>query len=154
MSATSAPGVFRGIGQRLRLIPADIAHAQELKDLEERLAVMAEGHRAVVGEALLDQHMAVEAAHLVDGEDADAAEARRRHRQDLAFRDVGAEDRRIPLSRVCRTFPYLSDARNLRRQAERLFPRESSEQGFLRDFSLIFLLDIVIFTYSQYFIGV
>ena len=52
---------------------------------------MAEGHGAVVGVALLDQHMAVEAAHLGDGKDADAAERTGGHRQNFALGDVGAE---------------------------------------------------------------
>ncbi len=50
---------------------------RNLNTLKQRLAVMAEGHGAVVGVALLDQHMAVEAAHLGDGKDADAAEKER-----------------------------------------------------------------------------
>ena len=53
--------------------------------------MVAEGHGAVVGEALLNQHMAVEAAHLMDGEHADAAEAGGSHRQHLALGDVGAQ---------------------------------------------------------------
>ena len=41
--------------------------------------------------ALLNQHMAVEAAHLRDGEDADAAEGVRSCWQDFAFSDVGTQ---------------------------------------------------------------
>ena len=52
---------------------------------------MAEGHGAVVRIALLDQHMAIEAAHLMDGKDADAAEAGGGHGQNLALGDVGTE---------------------------------------------------------------
>ncbi len=52
---------------------------------------MAEGHRAVVGVALLDQYMAVEPAHLVDGEHADAAKAAGLDGQHLALGDVGAQ---------------------------------------------------------------
>ena len=52
---------------------------------------MCEGDRTVMRVALLDQHVAVEAAHLRDREDADAAEAAGGHRKDFAFRDVGAQ---------------------------------------------------------------
>ena len=52
---------------------------------------MTEGDRAVVRVALLNEHMTVEAAHLRDGEDADAAEAARMYRQDLALGDVAAQ---------------------------------------------------------------
>ncbi len=52
---------------------------------------MAEGHRAVVRKMLFNQHVAVEAAHLRDGEDADAAERARRHGQHLALRDIGLQ---------------------------------------------------------------
>ena len=45
----------------------------------------------MVGIALLHQHVAVEAAHLRDGEDADAAEGAGLDRQDLALGDVGAQ---------------------------------------------------------------
>ena len=53
---------------------------------------MAEGHRAVMREALLDQHVAIEAAHLMDGKDADAAKAGGFNGQNLALGDVGAKD--------------------------------------------------------------
>ena len=52
---------------------------------------MAEGHRTVVRIALLDEDVAVEAAHLRDGEDADAAERTSLDGQDLALGDVAAE---------------------------------------------------------------
>ena len=52
---------------------------------------MAEGHRPVVGIALLDEHMAVEAAHLRDGEHADAAEGAGGHGQHFAFCHIGAQ---------------------------------------------------------------
>ena len=45
----------------------------------------------MVGIALLDEHVAVEAAHLGNGEHADAAEGTGGHRQDLALGDVGAQ---------------------------------------------------------------
>ena len=52
---------------------------------------MAEGDRAVVRVALLDEDVAVEPAHLRDGEDADAAEGTGLDGQDLALGDVAAE---------------------------------------------------------------
>ena len=64
---------------------------QVLKDLEQSLAVLAEGHGPVVGIALFHQHMPVEPAHLRDGKDADAAEGPGFHRQHLALGDVGAQ---------------------------------------------------------------
>ena len=86
-----APGIFGCVGKALGLVVSDILNTQVLKDLVESLAVMTEGHGTVVGIALLDQHMAVEAAHLGDGEDADAAKAAGLDGQDLALGDVGAE---------------------------------------------------------------
>ena len=52
---------------------------------------MAEGHGAVMGIALFDEHMAVETAHFGDGKDADAAEGLGGHRQDFALGDVGPQ---------------------------------------------------------------
>ena len=85
-AGNSGERVFCGIRERFRLIIGDIAHAEELEHLEQELAVVAEGHRAVVRIALLDKHVAVEAAHLRDGEDADAAEAARMYRQNFTLR--------------------------------------------------------------------
>ena len=45
-----------------------------LEDLKQLLSVVTEGHGAVVRIVLLDQHVAVEAAHFVDREHADASE--------------------------------------------------------------------------------
>ena len=52
---------------------------------------MTEGDRTVVRVALLDEDVTVEAAHLVNREDADAAEAPRMYRQNFAFCDVAAQ---------------------------------------------------------------
>ena len=52
---------------------------------------MAEGNRAVVRVALLDEHMPVESPHLRDGEDTDAAEAARMYRQNFTLCNVAAE---------------------------------------------------------------
>ena len=88
---SSGPGVLRGIGEGLGLVVADILNTQELEDLEERFAVMTKGHRTMVREALLDQHVAIEAAHLMDGENADTAKTGGGHRQNLTLGNVGAE---------------------------------------------------------------
>ena len=87
----SGPGVLSWIGERLGLIPADVLHAQELEDLKERLSKMTESHGPVVREALLNQYMAIEAAHLMNGKDANAAEAGGGYGQNLTLCDVRAE---------------------------------------------------------------
>ena len=89
--AELAPGVLCGVGKALGLVVGDIGDAEVLEHLEQRLAAVGESNRAVVGIPLLDQHMTVEPAHLRDREDADAAEGAGGNRQDLAFRDVGAQ---------------------------------------------------------------
>ena len=88
----SGKGIFRGIGQGGGPVIGDVPHAQQAEGLKERAAVVPEGHRAVVGIALLQQHMSVEASHLRDGEDADAAEGAGSHRQHLALGDVGPQN--------------------------------------------------------------
>ena len=69
-------GVLGRVQHARRLVEVDLGklHADVLEDLIEGLSVMAEGHRAVMRVVLLDQHVAVEASHLRNGEDADAAE--------------------------------------------------------------------------------
>ena len=52
---------------------------------------MAERHRAVVRVVAFDEHMAVEALHFGDGEDADGAEGMRSDGQDLALRHIRAQ---------------------------------------------------------------
>ena len=52
---------------------------------------MTEGDRAVVRVALLNEHMTVEAAHLRDDEDADAAETPRMYRQNFTLCNVAAK---------------------------------------------------------------
>ena len=83
--------IFRGIEHALGLVEADGVHAQQLEGREDRLAHMAEGHRAVVRIAARDEHMAVEAVHFRDGKYADAAEGLRIHGQHLALRHIGSE---------------------------------------------------------------
>ena len=52
---------------------------------------MTEHDSTVVREILLDQYMAVEAAHLRNGEDTDGTEAAARYRQNLALGHIGTE---------------------------------------------------------------
>ena len=52
---------------------------------------MAEGHRAVMGESALDQHMTVKSSHLRNGENSDTSEGTGSHRQHLAVGNVGPQ---------------------------------------------------------------
>ena len=83
--------ILARVRQAFGLIVGNISHTQEFEDLEQRLAVVSERHRAVVGIALLDQDVAVEAAHLWNSEHANAAEGTGFHRQHLALGNVGPE---------------------------------------------------------------
>lgn len=53
---------------------------------------MIESDSAMVRISLLNQHMTVEATHLLDGKYADAAKGAGSHRQDFSFRQVGSYD--------------------------------------------------------------
>src|SRR5699024_1169170 len=50
-----------------------------------------EGHRAVMGESALDQHMTVKSSHLRNGENSDTSEGTGSHRQYLAVGNVGPQ---------------------------------------------------------------
>lgn len=91
MLVTSSKGILGGIGQALGLIIGDVGDTEVFQHLKQGLAAVSEGHRAVVGIALLDEHVAVEAAHLGDGKDTDAAEGAGGYRQHLTLGDVGAQ---------------------------------------------------------------
>ena len=58
----SGKRILGGIGQALGLVVGNVRDAEELQHLKQGLAIVAEGNRAVVRVALLDEHMAVEAA--------------------------------------------------------------------------------------------
>ena len=88
-----------GYGRLLGLVVSDVLNAQELEDLKQDLAVMAECNGAVVRVTLLDQNMAVETAHLMDAKDCNAAEGAGSNRQDLALCNVG---RKLPSLSHCR----------------------------------------------------
>lgn len=83
--------VLGRIGQGLRLVVADVLDAEVLEDLKQRLAVVTERHCAVVREVLLDEHMAVEAAHFRDGEYADGTEGVGWYVQHFALCNVCAQ---------------------------------------------------------------
>lgn len=53
---------------------SNVRNAEELEHFKQRLAIVTEGNGTVVRVALLNQDMAVETAHLGNGEDGDAAE--------------------------------------------------------------------------------
>ena len=56
------------------MVVLHILDAQVAEHLVKGLADMGEGHGAVVRIVLLDEYMTIEAAHLRNSEDADAAE--------------------------------------------------------------------------------
>ena len=87
----SGERIFRGIADAFRLVVGNIFNAELAQEIEDGFAEVAEGHGTVMREALFNEHMAIEAAHFRDGEDADAAEGVRSGREDFAFGDVGAE---------------------------------------------------------------
>ena len=66
--------IFCGIRQALGLVVGNVRNAEELEHFKQRLAIVTEGNGTVVRVALLNQDMAVETAHLGNGEDGDAAE--------------------------------------------------------------------------------
>lgn len=66
--------IFCGIRQALGLVVGNVRNAEELEHFKQRLAIVTEGNGTVVRVALLNQDMAVETAHLRNGEDGDAAE--------------------------------------------------------------------------------
>ena len=65
------PRILRWVRQASWLVVSDILDAEILEHLEQDLAYVGECHGSVVRIALLNQHVTIEAAHLVDGEDTD-----------------------------------------------------------------------------------
>ena len=88
-----AERILGGVVVALREVVVDLVHgdAHVLENLPEILALMAEHDGAVVRVVLLDEDMTVEAAHVLDTEDTDAAERTGSHGDDLTLSDVGAE---------------------------------------------------------------
>ena len=86
-----AEGIFRWIRQGFRLIVGKVFNAQKAEQREKRLAAVRESDCTVMRILLLNQHMTVEAVHLRNGEDADAAKAAGRYVQNLALCNVGLE---------------------------------------------------------------
>ena len=68
------PRIFCWIRQASWLVVSDILDAKILEYLEQGLAYMRESYCSVVWIALLNQDVAIEAAHLVDGKDTDTTE--------------------------------------------------------------------------------
>ena len=89
--------ILRLIENACGLVHADVLCAEVLEHLKERLAEMSERHRPMVREPAFDEHMAVEPAHLGNGEHADGAEGVRCDGQHFALRHIRAE------MIVCRT---------------------------------------------------
>ena len=89
LTRRDSPSVTHSLG----LVEADLLrlYAQVLEYLIEGLAVMAEGYRAVMRIVLLHQHMAVEASHLRNREDADGSKGPGRYRKHLALGHIGAQ---------------------------------------------------------------
>ena len=68
------PRILGWIRQASWLVVSDILDAKILEYLEQGLAYVRESYGTVVWIALLNQDVAIEAAHLVDGEDTDTTE--------------------------------------------------------------------------------
>ena len=88
-----AERILRGIVVALGEVVVDLLHgdAHVLKHLPQILAGVVEHDGAVVGIVLLDEHVTIEAAHVLDAEDADRAERAGSHGDDLTLGDVGAQ---------------------------------------------------------------
>ena len=68
------PRILGWIRQASWLVVSDVLDAKILEYLEQGLAYVRESYCTVVWIALLNQDVAIEAAHLVDGEDTDTTE--------------------------------------------------------------------------------
>ena len=68
------PRILGWVRQASWLVVSDILDAKILEYLEQGLAYMRECYGSVVWITLLNQDVAIEAAHLVDGEDTDTTE--------------------------------------------------------------------------------
>ena len=68
------PRILGLIRQASWLVVSDILDAKILEYLEQGLAYVRESYGTVVWIALLNQDVAIESAHLVDGEDTDTTE--------------------------------------------------------------------------------
>ena len=73
------------------MIIADFGNAQITEDLIDRFAVMTESNSTVMGIMACDQNVTVEASHLGDSKDADAAEGAGGNGQDLAFCNISIQ---------------------------------------------------------------
>ena len=78
----------------LRLVERNVFYAEVIEDGVQCLAHMGERHRTMMRITLGQQHMAIETAHLRDGEHTDAAEGTSSNRQNLALGDVSGQTAR------------------------------------------------------------
>ena len=83
--------ILRCVREAGRLVICYIAYTKVLEHIKESAAVVAECNCAMMRIMLLDEDMTVEAAHFLDGENADAAKAAGCHRKNFAFSDVGTK---------------------------------------------------------------
>ena len=85
--------ILGGVVVALREVVVDLVHGDThvLENLPEVLTLVAEHYGAVVRKVLLDEHVAVEAAHVLDAEDTDRTERTGSHGDYLALSDVGAQ---------------------------------------------------------------
>ena len=88
----SGEGILSGIPVSCCPVEADVLNAEELEDFVEGLSYMMESNGPVMREALLNEDVAVETAHLGNGECGNAAEGLAVDVKDLAFCDVGAKN--------------------------------------------------------------
>ena len=66
--------VLTWIRERCWLVVAHFLDTQIFEDLEQGFALLTEGNRAVMREAILNKDMTVESLHILDGEDGDGTE--------------------------------------------------------------------------------
>ena len=88
-----SPGILRGISYARRLIVADLLHGDSdiFEYLKEFSPEMSEGHRPVVREVFLQQHVPVKSSHLRNGKNSYGAEGIGAHRQHLSLGNVGSQ---------------------------------------------------------------
>ena len=73
-SGQLCPWILCWVRQTLRLVVCYILDAKIFEYFEESLSYVRESYGSVVRIALLDEHVAIEPAHLTDAEDTDATE--------------------------------------------------------------------------------
>ena len=84
-------GILRRIKHSLWLIESNLFSPHHLEHFKQSLTVMAESHSSMVRVIFLNQHMAVEPAHLGDGKDTDGTKGAGRNRKHLTLCHVSAQ---------------------------------------------------------------